>query len=119
VAGRRSQGTSPAPLSLPPRSAFSVNGTCGVLEGVCQLYHDHEVSSVAQLVIDLLQVPVAVLGKLGEHLRLGGEVAVFVNYSFLCTLGTVKWSRQHISAHLVLAVVGDVLPATVTERSCS
>jgi hypothetical protein len=46
-------------------------------------------------------------------------VAVFMNYSFLCTLSTVQWSREHISAHLVLAVVGDVLPATVAECSCS
>ena len=63
---------------------------------------------------DLLQVPGAVLGHLGEHLRLGGEVAVFVHYSFLCTLSAVQWSREYISANLVLAVVGDVLPATVT-----
>ena len=106
-------------LSLPPRPAFGVHGARGVLGGVRQLWHDHEVSAVAQLVLDLLQVPGAVLGHLGKHLRLGGEVAVFMDHSFLCTLSAVQWSREHISAHLVLAVVGDVLPATVAECSCS
>ena len=78
-------------LSLPSGPALRVYGTLGVHRGVAQLRHDHKVGAVTQLVPDLLQVAVAVLGRLGEHLFLGWKVVVFMYLPLFCTEFAVKW----------------------------
>ena len=67
--------------------------------------------------LDLLQVAVAVLGRLGEHLFLGWKVVVFMYLLLFCTEFAVERGVQHVATHHVLAVVYDFLPPAVAQVS--
>ena len=100
-------------LSLPSGPALRVHGTLGVHRGVAQLWHDYKIGAVIHLVLDLFQVAVAVLGRLGEHLFLGWKMVVFMYLLLFCTEFAVERGVQHVATHHVLAVVYDFLPPAV------
>jgi hypothetical protein len=68
-------------------------------------------------VLDLFQVAVAVLGRLGEHLFLGWKMVVFMYLLLFCTEFAVERGVQHVATHHVLAVVYDFLPPAVAQGS--